>query len=249
MLKVCSGGDGFPTNWARACDTCQAAACTLFCHTHAAYLCNDCDQQIHAADSMALSHQRVWICTVCENAPAAVTCRADAASLCINCDVEIHSVNPLARRHTRVPIPPLSGLACSTSNTYQDELPGLMFDMANEIAAAPEMNEGIDEDETDSWLLLEPDNTDNQTVSGFTYGEQVDEYMDVMDSCTEYQCQEQCSDQQQLPSFNFPEDSGSDSVVSVRTFEPKKQSPQRGETIAAAANIPAVSEYLLQHRT
>ncbi|XWS60378.1 hypothetical protein CRYUN_Cryun07bG0031100 [Craigia yunnanensis] len=191
MLKVSSGGDGYPSNWVRTCDTCQAATCTLYCHTDSAYLCNDCDKRIHAANPMALSHQRVWICTACENAPAAVTCRADAASLWINCDIQIHSVNPLASGHTRIPIHPLSGLSCSSSCTYQDDqLPGPMFDTENEIAAPTELNEEIDEDETDSWLFLEPDNTDNQTRSGFTYGEQLDEYMDVVDTCTEHQCQE-----------------------------------------------------------
>ncbi|EOY22216.1 JHL10I11.10 protein, putative isoform 1 [Theobroma cacao] len=216
----------YQANWARTCDTCQAAACTLYCHTDSSYLCNDCDKRIHAANPMASSHQRVWICAVCENAAAAVTCRADAASLCIKCDIEIHSVNPLARRHIRVPIPPLSGLACSSSSTHQVELPDPMFDTENEIAAGT-INEEIDENETDCWLLLEPDSTDNQTMSGFTYGEQVDEYMDVRDTCTEYRCQEQCSDQQQLLCVNNPEDSGSDIDVPVQTFESKKQSQQQ----------------------
>ena len=57
------------------------------------------------------------------------------------------------------------------------------------------LNEKIDEGETDSWLFLESDNTNNQTMSWFTYGEQLDEYMDVVDTCTEHQCQEQYSDQ------------------------------------------------------
>ncbi|XVF08861.1 hypothetical protein REPUB_Repub07fG0040600 [Reevesia pubescens] len=229
MLKVGSGGDGYPSNnWARSCDTCQSAACTLYCHTDSAYLCNDCDKRIHAADPMALSHQRVWICAACENAPAVVTCSADAASLCINCDIQIHSVNPVARRHTRVPIPSLSSLACSSSSTHRDaHLLGPMFDTGNEIATPTVLSEETDEDETDSWLLLEPDNTDNQTISGITYAEQLDEYMDVVDTCTEHQCEEQCSDQLQLHCLNYPEDSGSDSVV--QTFEANKQPQQEGK--------------------
>ncbi|XVE54624.1 hypothetical protein DITRI_Ditri03aG0097000 [Diplodiscus trichospermus] len=224
MLKVGSAEDGYPGNWARSCDTCQAAACTLYCHTDSVYLCNDCDKQIHAANPMALPHQRVWVCAACENAPAVVTCSADAASLCINCDIQIHSVNPLARRHTRVPIPPLSSLACSSSSTHQDDqLPRPMFGTGNEIAAPTILNEEIEEDETDSWLLLEPDCTDNQTMSGFTYSEHFDDYMDVVDTCTKYQCQEQCSDQQQLLSVNHPEDCGNDSVVPVQTFDTNKQ--------------------------
>lgn len=229
MSMTGSGEDVYPSNWVRTCDTCQAAACTVYCHTDSAYLCNDCDKRIHAANPMTLLHQRVWICAACENAPAAVTCSADAASLCIDCDIQIHSVNPLARRHIRVPIPPLSGLAGSSSFTYQDgQLPGPTFDTENETAAPAVLKEEIDEDETDTWLLFEPDNTGNQTMSGFTYNEQLDEYMDVVDTCTKHQCQEQCSDQQQLLCVNYPEESGSDSVVPVQTFEAKKQ-PQEEE--------------------
>ncbi|XVE56732.1 hypothetical protein DITRI_Ditri04bG0034600 [Diplodiscus trichospermus] len=232
MLKVSSGEDGYPSNWVRSCDTCQAAACTLYCYTDSAYFCNDCDKRIHAANPMALSHQRVWICTACENAPAIVTCSADAASLCINCDIQIHSVNPLARRHTRVPIPLLSGLACSSSCSYQDDkLAGTVFDSEHEIAAPAVLDEELNEEETDSWLLLEPDNSDNQTMSGFTYGEQLDEYMDIVDTLIEHHCKEQCSDQQQLLSANYPEDSGSDSIVPVQTSEAKKQPQQKEKQV------------------
>nr|AJR28684.1 CONSTANS-like 2 protein [Gossypium barbadense]AJR28696.1 CONSTANS-like 2 protein [Gossypium barbadense var. peruvianum]AJR28700.1 CONSTANS-like 2 protein [Gossypium barbadense var. brasiliense]AJR28704.1 CONSTANS-like 2 protein [Gossypium mustelinum] len=231
MLKVSSGEDGYLNNWIHTCDSCQATACTLYCHTDSAYLCHDCDKRIHGDNTTALSHHRVWICDACEAAPAAVTCSADAASLCIECDIQVHSVNPLASRHTRVPIPPIAGQICSSSNVQQDDqLPGTMFDTKNEIAALTmELNLEIDEDETDSWLLLEPGNTDNQTMSGFTYGEQLDEYVDVVDTCTESFGPEQSSDQQQLVCVNCPEDSGSDSVVPVQTPRSKNQ-PLQEET-------------------
>ncbi|KAK8695013.1 hypothetical protein V6N13_072555 [Hibiscus sabdariffa] len=214
MLKVSSAEDGYLNNWIHTCDSCQAAACTLYCHTDSAYLCNDCDRRIHGGNPMALSHHRVWICAACETAPAAVTCSADAASLCIDCDIQIHSVNPLARRHTRVPIPPLPGLTCSSSSVHHDQQPSTMFE-----TPTTEPNLEINEDETDSWLLLEPENTDNQTMSGFTYGEQPDEYIDVVDTCTESYGQEWYMDRQQLVSVNYPEDSGNDSVVPVQTLK------------------------------
>ncbi|MBA0825033.1 hypothetical protein Goarm_021656 [Gossypium armourianum] len=231
MLKVSSGEDGYLNNWIHTCDSCQAVACTLYCHTDSAYLCHDCDKHIHGDNTTALSHHRVWICDACEAAPAAVTCSADAASLCIECDIQVHSVNPLASRHTRVPIPPISGQICSSSSVQQDgQLPGTMFDTKNEIAAlTKELNLEIDEDEMDSWLLLEPGNTDNQTMSGFTYGEQLDEYLDIVDTCTESFGPEQSSDQQQLVCVNCPEDSGSDSVVPVQTLRTKNQ-PLQEET-------------------
>ncbi|KAB2038069.1 hypothetical protein ES319_D03G119500v1 [Gossypium barbadense] len=231
MLKVSSGEDGYLNNWIRTCDSCQAAACTLYCHTDSAYLCHGCDKHIHGDNTTALSHHRVWICDACEAAPAAVTCSADAASLCIECDIQVHSVNPLASRHTRVPIPPISCQICSSSSVQQDgQLPGTMFDTKNEIAALTmELNLEINEDEMESWLLLEPGNTDNQTMSGFTYGEQLDEYVDVVDTCTESFGPEQSSDQQQLVCVNCPEDSGSDSVVPVQTLRTKNQ-PLQEET-------------------
>ncbi|XP_039035382.1 zinc finger protein CONSTANS-LIKE 2-like [Hibiscus syriacus] len=129
----------------------------------ASFLCGDCDKCIHGGNSTVLSHHRVLICAACEAAPAAVTCSADAASLCIDCDFQIHSVSPLARFHTRVPIPPLSGLTCSSSSVYHDQPPSTMFE-----TPTTEPDQEIDEAETDSWLLLEPENTENQSMSRFT---------------------------------------------------------------------------------
>ncbi|GKU95082.1 hypothetical protein SLEP1_g8486 [Rubroshorea leprosula] len=221
-MLVSSGGDVYLSNWARACDTCKAAACTLYCHTDSAYFCNDCDQRIHAANSSALTHQRVWVCTACENAPVAVTCKADAASLCFTCDAEIHSVNALARRHSRIPMPPFSGLAYASSCSYtDDDLPGTVLDPHNEIMANTTTSEEIDEDEACSWLLLEPDNDENQAHSGFSFSEPVDEYIDLRDSCTGYQHQETYSQLQS--SSTCLDENGSDGVVPEKSFDMKKQ--------------------------
>ncbi|KAF2298892.1 hypothetical protein GH714_028717 [Hevea brasiliensis] len=215
MWKVCSEGDGYPSNWARSCDTCHSAPCTLYCHADSTYLCHSCDAYIHAADPMASQHKRVWVCTACENAPAAFTCQADEANLCINCDIEIHSANPLSRRHNRVPVLPIS-------TTYVEEFQGSLLKTENEAQANKSTVE-LEEDETDSWLLLDLDDNDSQTNSGFTNGKDVDEYLDVIEYnlCTEYQCQDH-SDQQQLSGVHQG-DSGSDSVVPVQSFEPKDQ--------------------------
>ncbi|KAL5815718.1 hypothetical protein ACOSQ4_026359 [Xanthoceras sorbifolium] len=83
--------------------------------------------------------------------------------------------------------------------------------------------EEIDEDETDSWLLLDPDNNDNQTNSWFTNGEEVDKSLGIKEhnSCSEYQCQDQ-NNQQQIDS-GHQGDSGSDGIVPVPSFEIKQE--------------------------
>ncbi|KAH7549232.1 hypothetical protein JRO89_XS13G0002100 [Xanthoceras sorbifolium] len=82
--------------------------------------------------------------------------------------------------------------------------------------------EEIDEDETDSWLLLDPDNNDNQTNSWFTNGEEVDKSLGIKEhnSCSEYQCQDQ-NNQQQIDS-GHQGDSGSDGIVPVPSRLSKK---------------------------
>lgn len=167
MFKVDSVGDGYPCNWLRTCDACHAAACNLYCHTDSAYLCFSCDECIHATNPQFLQHHRVLVCSECENAPAAFTCKADAASLCISCDVEIHSANAIACRHNQVPVSPLTDLVYASSNTYYHRelpLPAPMFDVGNETVAY-KTNEEIDEAEADSFLLLDPENTEKQTNS------------------------------------------------------------------------------------
>ncbi|XP_015883091.3 zinc finger protein CONSTANS-LIKE 2 [Ziziphus jujuba] len=225
MLKVDSGGEGYHGNWARICDTCQAAASTLYCHTDSAFLCSACDERIHASNSLAFPHERVWICTACENAPAAVTCKADAASLCHSCDVEIHSANPLAHRHNRVPITSLPIVEFPTLTTCLDGLQDPMLEMGNEILGR-ETNEEIDEGEADSWLLLDPDENENLTSSGFKPGEAVDDqYLGIVEynsTCTNHDRQQGDYNQQQTYSV-YEGDNVSDSIVPVQSAEEQSQ--------------------------
>lgn len=97
----------------KLCDSCKSATATLFCRADSAFLCINCDSNVHAANKLASRHARVWVCEVCEQAPAHVTCKADAAALCVTCDRDIHSANPLARRHERVPVTPFYELVGS----------------------------------------------------------------------------------------------------------------------------------------
>ncbi|KAM7268831.1 hypothetical protein ACFE04_010997 [Oxalis oulophora] len=206
-------GGGTNNNWARVCDTCHAAACTVYCQADAAYLCASCDARIHAANKVASRHQRVWMCEACERAPAAFLCKADAAALCTDCDADIHSANPLARRHQRVPILPLQAGSLYGPPTGGDEM--------------------IEEDEeVASWLLLNHgksghnNNNQQSNNNGFLFGGELDEYLDLMeynnnnscidnqfntDSCNQFQQQQQQHDsvvpvakaQLQQPSFEL----------------------------------------------
>ncbi|EEF50688.1 zinc finger protein, putative [Ricinus communis] len=172
MLKGNPQGD--------SCDSCHTAPCTLYCHTDSAYLCQNCDEFIHATNPLALQHDRVWICIACENAPATFTCQADAANLCINCDTEIHLANPLPCRHNRVPISPPPGIVPTSSTTYLDKSQVPLRDTENEAMANKSIEE-LEQDEADSWLLLDLDNNDDQSDSGFPYSEDVDEYLDLIE--------------------------------------------------------------------
>ncbi|OVA12770.1 zinc finger protein [Macleaya cordata] len=195
------GGNGGGGGWARLCDSCRSAACAVYCQADSAYLCTNCDARVHAANHVASRHERVWVCEACENAPAAFTCKADAAALCTSCDAEIHSANPLARRHHRVPILPIHGCLYGTSSATHFSNPfGSEPNLENGLFD-PEMAEEVeeeDEDETASWLLLNPlknnpnandnnnnnnnNNSNNQSVNnGYLFGGEVDEYLDLVD--------------------------------------------------------------------
>ncbi|XP_071709677.1 zinc finger protein CONSTANS-LIKE 2-like [Rutidosis leptorrhynchoides] len=148
------------TAWARVCDTCRSAPCTIYCRPDAAYLCTACDARIHAANKLQSSqHERVWVCEACEQAPAAFTCKADAASLCTTCDAEIHSVNPLARRHHRVPVMPIpSTLYGARANNPRSSVMGLVESHSGILSGTELGDECIDdEDESEaaSWLLFD----------------------------------------------------------------------------------------------
>ncbi|KAL1322936.1 hypothetical protein HN51_067945 [Arachis hypogaea] len=190
------------TSWApRVCDTCRSAPCAVFCRADSAYLCASCDARVHAANTLASRHERVWVCEACERAPAAFLCKADAASLCSSCDADIHSANPLASRHQRVPIGPMYGPPSVPVNGTNSEFVGMVED---------EEDEDDDEEEAASWLLLNNTNTtaavtagtnnnhnnsnssnNNQNHhhhhqqqsnhNGFLFGGEVDEYLDLVD--------------------------------------------------------------------
>ena len=220
------GGKGAGANtWARVCDTCRAAACTVYCRADSAYLCTTCDARVHAANRVASRHERVWVCEACERAPAAFLCKADAASLCTACDADIHSANPLARRHHRVPILPISG--SSHVPPAADPVDGFL--------GQDDVDETIDEEDEDeaaSWLLINPVKNSNNQSNGFLFGGEVDEYLDLVEN---YDCpdQNQFNDQyshhhhhqaQQQQLFSVPQKSyGGDSVVPVQCGEAKAQ--------------------------
>ncbi|WCJ25494.1 Zinc finger protein CONSTANS [Euphorbia peplus] len=157
LKKENTGGDAETSvgsnNWARACDACTAAACTVYCKADSAYLCSSCDARIHAANRLASRHERVRVCEACERAPANFLCKADAASLCTACDATVHSANPLARRHQRVAILPIS----------ED----LGVDMEEE-----------EEDETASWLVLNCNEAVKKEDGLVVFGE---EYLDLVE--------------------------------------------------------------------
>ncbi|CAH8327930.1 unnamed protein product [Eruca vesicaria subsp. sativa] len=164
------------SNWSQTCDTCRSAACTVYCRADSAYLCTNCDAQVHAANRLASRHERVRVCESCERAPAAFFCKADAASLCTACDSQIHSANPLARRHQRVPILPISGSSMVTNHSSETTEP------ENIVLVGQEEE---DEAEAASWLLpssvkncSDNNNINNSQDNRFSVGE---EYLDLVD--------------------------------------------------------------------
>ncbi|XP_021736546.1 zinc finger protein CONSTANS-LIKE 2-like isoform X1 [Chenopodium quinoa] len=217
MKKEIPGGD--TNSWARACDTCRSAPCTVYCKADSAYLCTSCDARIHAANQLASRHERVWVCEACERAPAAFLCKADAASLCATCDADIHSANPLARRHHRVPIMPV-GCTYGPSDGRMSE--DGFLDLAEGDDQTTD-HEG-DEDEAASWLLLNPGkNSNNQTTNGFLTGRgEVDEYLDLFEYNSGAADNQFCEQYNQQQEFSVPEKScEGDSVVPVQCREGK----------------------------
>ncbi|GAB4832478.1 Zinc finger protein CONSTANS-like [Ancistrocladus abbreviatus] len=219
-LPVRDKGSG--GTWARVCDACHSAPCTVYCRADSAYLCTGCDARIHAANEVASRHERVWVCDACERAPAAFLCKADAASLCAVCDADVHSANPLARRHHRVPILPIAGCLCGPPG---ERMMGPTDDVDDGFLAL-EGDDSIneeDEDEAASWLLLNPvKNNNNQSSNGYSLGGEVDEYLDLVEynSGTENQFAEQYKHQQQ--EYNVPQKSyGGDSMVPIQYEEAK----------------------------
>eukprot|EP00232_Nephroselmis_pyriformis_P001884 CAMPEP_0182913986 /NCGR_PEP_ID=MMETSP0034_2-20130328/38320_1 /TAXON_ID=156128 /ORGANISM="Nephroselmis pyriformis, Strain CCMP717" /LENGTH=127 /DNA_ID=CAMNT_0025050715 /DNA_START=40 /DNA_END=419 /DNA_ORIENTATION=+ len=92
----------------RLCDSCQLVTVAVFCQADSAFLCRDCDVNIHSANRIVGRHERMWMCEVCEEQPADVVCKQDAAALCRGCDAQIHDSNPLSGRHVRTPLAPFT---------------------------------------------------------------------------------------------------------------------------------------------
>ncbi|EEF29491.1 zinc finger protein CONSTANS-LIKE 2 [Ricinus communis] len=220
MLKEENTGGGGGNNWARVCDTCRAAACTVYCKADSAYLCATCDARIHAANRVASRHGRVWVCEACERAPAAFLCKADAASLCATCDADIHSANPLARRHQRVPIHPISGCL---HGPQAGPVGGGGETTTEDMFMTEDGEDGVGEEEEDeaaSWLLLNPvknGNSQNNGTNGFLFGGEVEEYLDLFEYNSNSCGENQYADNHQHYSGTVHQKSHEgDSVVPVR---------------------------------
>ncbi|GAV60079.1 zf-B_box domain-containing protein/CCT domain-containing protein [Cephalotus follicularis] len=235
MLKQESDSGG-GNKWARVCDTCRSAACTVYCRADSAYLCGGCDARVHAANRVASRHERVWVCEACERSPAAFLCKADAASLCTACDADIHSANPLARRHQRVPILPISGCLYGPSAADRGGVVMGSTGVTDDGFMGQEGAETIgeeDEEEAASWLLLNPVNNNNNNnhhhhhqTNGFLFGGEVDEYLNLVEynSCTDNQFSDQYQQQQH---YSVPRKSyGGDSVVPVAKDQLLQQQQQ-----------------------
>ncbi|XP_028753797.1 zinc finger protein CONSTANS-LIKE 1 isoform X2 [Neltuma alba] len=233
MMKMDYGG-GHPSNWVRLCDSCRLSASTLYCHNDSAYLCSSCDGQIHAMGSPCWCHNRVKLCGSCENAPVAFICKADDASLCVDCDFEIHSANPIASRHNRVPVSPLSHILNDNVAT-PDEQPNYEVVVKNNISSKE-----VDEQEADSWLLLDSaDTIDSQVDDGFMFGVAEDDHhayvglVEESDSSTKFKNFQEDRDQGKQ-AYSFSEEmKESDSVVPVQSVaaQPKQLQPQHQQNI------------------
>lgn len=238
-----AGGGGGETNaWARVCDTCRAAACTVYCRADSAYLCAGCDARIHAANRVASRHERVWVCEACERAPAAFICKADAASLCTTCDADIHSANPLARRHHRVPVLPISGCLYGPPATDRVGSTALLAQTEDGFLSADgdeafDQDQDEDTDETSSWLLLNPvKNGQSQGNGGFLFGGEVDEYLDLVEYNSgaennnqfgEFNQNNQVQQGHQSYGVSHQKSYGGDSVVPVQCGSEKSQLQQQ----------------------
>lgn len=160
-------------NWsltAKLCDFCKTASATVFCGADTAFLCLDCDSEIHAANKLASRHARVWVCDVCEQAPASVTCKADDdAALCITCDRDIHSANPLARRHERLPVVPFYDSSTAAKRHHG----GSGSDSSDNKYFSPDSEthnpDTEEEAEAASWLLPNPNNLKGMDPEGSEY--------------------------------------------------------------------------------
>ncbi|VVB14660.1 unnamed protein product [Arabis nemorensis] len=230
---------GSGENRARACDTCQSTACTVYCHADSAYLCTSCDAQVHSANRVASRHKRVRVCESCERAPVVFLCEADDASLCTACDLEVHSANPLARRHQRVPILPISGNSYSSIATHHKSETTMTEPENRLVVGQEEGNEDVKEAAT--WLFPNSDknsgnHNNNNQDNGLLFS---DEYLDLVDY--DYKFTGQYNQNQQdcgVPQISY----GGDRVVPLQLKESrgylrhKPQNIQSGLTYGSSGS-------------
>ncbi|CAA0808448.1 B-box zinc finger protein 22 [Striga hermonthica] len=92
------------------CNVCESAEAGVLCCADEAALCLACDRRVHAANKLAIKHQRVPLsdssvpapkCDICQDSLGFFFCLQDRALLCRKCDLSIHTVNPAVSTHRR----------------------------------------------------------------------------------------------------------------------------------------------------
>ncbi|OIW11604.1 hypothetical protein TanjilG_15298 [Lupinus angustifolius] len=92
------------------CNVCEAAEAKVLCCADEATLCWECDEKVHAANKLAIKHQRVSLsmssshmpkCDICQEAFGYFFCLEDRALLCQKCDLAIHTSNAYVSEHQR----------------------------------------------------------------------------------------------------------------------------------------------------
>ncbi|KAJ7121815.1 hypothetical protein O6H91_02G007200 [Diphasiastrum complanatum] len=91
------------------CDVCENSEAAVMCCADEAALCEECDVKVHAANKLAVKHERVPLikdfdsprCDICQEKTGFFFCLQDRALLCRNCDMSIHTANALSSSHQR----------------------------------------------------------------------------------------------------------------------------------------------------
>jgi len=118
------------------CDVCERNKAAVMCCADEAVLCSDCDTRVHAANKLAIKHQRISLitpseaprCDICQDKSGYFFCLEDRALLCRECDLSIHSANSLSSKHQRFLLPgtrvALEAIAVTeTQDSPPDEVP------------------------------------------------------------------------------------------------------------------------------
>lgn len=92
------------------CNVCETAEANVLCCADEAALCWSCDEKVHAANKLAIRHQRVPLstsssnmpkCDICQETVGYFFCLEDRALLCRKCDLAIHTANTFVAGHQR----------------------------------------------------------------------------------------------------------------------------------------------------